>query len=219
MTTTQIAQALLLPVGQFFGTFHPAAASTERYHRVRLGDEVWELDDQRFTVWALAHGTGDRPAEELWTVPRARDAAAGQLSGVDTTRNPGMADPLVLPVGRYTGEFHPAVGAPVKYHSLSIGRLSVTLEDPQAFAVWAAAHRPVDLPDGTWDRAAVTEAARRLGVADPNRIVAEFLEDGLLVEITPDALDVVDLARAYRVLPLSCFSGMVGQRPRTQPSR
>jgi hypothetical protein len=84
MTTTQTGQALLLPVGQFFGTFHPVADSTERYHRVRLGDEVWELDDQRFTLWALAHGAGDRPAEEPWTLPAVRDAAAAQLPGVDS---------------------------------------------------------------------------------------------------------------------------------------
>ncbi len=84
MTMTQTAQALLLPVGQFFGTFHPVAGSAERYHRVRLGDEVWELDDQRFTLWALAHGTGDRPAEQPWTVPAVRDAAAAQLPGVDS---------------------------------------------------------------------------------------------------------------------------------------
>ncbi|MGK5671384.1 hypothetical protein ACSNOB_00850 [Micromonospora sp. URMC 106] len=84
MTTTQTGQALLLPVGQFFGTFHPVAGSTERYHRVRLGDEVWELDDQRFTLWALAHGAGDRPAEEPWTLPAVRDAAAARLPGVDS---------------------------------------------------------------------------------------------------------------------------------------
>lgn len=124
-----------------------------------------------------------------------------------------MADPLILPVGRYTGEFHPAVGAPVKYHSLSIGRLSVTLEDPQAFAVWAAAHRPVDRPDAIWDRTAVTDAARQLGVADPDRVIAEFLEDGLLVEITPDAPDVVDFARAHRVLPLMVSLGNTPDDP------
>ncbi|MFG1914422.1 hypothetical protein [Micromonospora sp. NPDC048898] len=83
MTTTQTAGAVLLPVGQFFGTLYPVAGSTERYHRVRLGDEVWELDDERFTLWALAHGTGDRPAEQLWTVPAACEAAASQLPGVD----------------------------------------------------------------------------------------------------------------------------------------
>lgn len=118
-----------------------------------------------------------------------------------------MTDPLILPVGRYTGEFHPAVGAPVRYYSLRIGGLSVTLEDPQSFAVWAAAHHPIDRPDATWDRAAVTEAASQRGGADPDRIVVEFLEDGLLVEIAPDAPDVVEFARAHRVLPLMVSLG------------
>ncbi|MFF0150137.1 hypothetical protein [Micromonospora sp. NPDC005203] len=124
-----------------------------------------------------------------------------------------MAAPLILPVGRYTGEFHPAVGAPTKYHSLSVGRLSVTIEDPQAFAVWAAAHRPIDRPEATWDRAAVVEAARQLGVADPDRIVAEFLEDGLLVETAPDAPDVEDFARAHRVHPLMVSLGNTPDDP------
>ncbi|MGC4815315.1 hypothetical protein ACLQ29_32840 [Micromonospora sp. DT228] len=118
-----------------------------------------------------------------------------------------MAASLILPVGRYTGEFHPAVGAPVRYHSLSIGRLSVTIEDPQALAVWAAAHRAVDRPDATWDRAAVIDAATRLGVTNPDRIVAEFLEDGLLVETAPGAPEVEDFARTHRVHPLMVSLG------------
>ncbi|MEV7984417.1 hypothetical protein [Micromonospora sp. NPDC085948] len=124
-----------------------------------------------------------------------------------------MTASLILPVGWYTGEFHPAVGAPVKYHSLSIGRLSVTIEDPKAFAVWAAAHRPLDRPEATWDRAAVSEAAMRLGVTHPDRIVAEFLEDGLLVEVTPDAPDVEDFARAHRVQPLMVSLGNTPEDP------
>lgn len=83
MTTTQTEQVVLLPIGQFFGTFHPVAGSTERYHRVRLADEVWELDDQRFTLWALAHGTGDRPAGQPSTASAACDAAADRLPGAD----------------------------------------------------------------------------------------------------------------------------------------
>ncbi|SCL21507.1 hypothetical protein GA0070616_2320 [Micromonospora nigra] len=124
-----------------------------------------------------------------------------------------MSAPLILPVGRYTGEFHPSVGAPARYHSLSVGRLSVTVEDPQAFAVWAAAHRPVDLPDQPWTRAAVVDAARGLGVAAPDRIVAEFLADGLLVEVIPDTDDAVDFARAHRVLPLMVSLGNTPDDP------
>lgn len=83
MMTTHTTAALLLPIGEFFGTFHPVAGSTERYHRVRLGSEVWELDDQRFTLWALAHGATGRPVDEPWTTAAARAAAAAQLPDVD----------------------------------------------------------------------------------------------------------------------------------------
>lgn len=83
-TETPAAPAPLLPVGQFFGTFYPVVGSPERIHRVRLGSEVWELDNQRFILWALAHGSGAPSAGRPWTVSAVRDAAAGQLPGVDT---------------------------------------------------------------------------------------------------------------------------------------
>lgn len=83
-TETPPGPAQLLPVGQFFGTFYPTVGSPERIHRVRLGAEVWELGNERFTLWALAHGAGANPAEQPWTVSAVRGAAAGQLPGVDT---------------------------------------------------------------------------------------------------------------------------------------
>lgn len=136
----------------------------------------------------------------------------------EMTRNTEMADPfttepLVYPVGRYTGVFHPAVGAPAKYHSLSIGRISATMESEQAFAVWAAAHRPLDQAGQLWNRAAVLEAARRLGVDDPEPLVAEFLADGLLVEVAPGTPDAVGFAQAYRVLPLMVSLGNTPDDP------
>lgn len=131
----------------------------------------------------------------------------------DTTRNSTMVDRLILPVGRYTGEFFPSVGAPMKYNSLSIGRFSTTIADPEAFGVWAAAHCPVDRAGETWNRAAVIEAAEQIGVADPNRFIEEFLEEGLLLEIDPDAPDVEDFAQAYRVLPLMVSLGNTPDDP------
>lgn len=118
------------------------------------------------------------------------------------TGDPIVRTPLVFPVGRYTGEFHPSVGAPVQYRSLGIGRLAVTIDSEPAFLVWAAAHRPLDTTARTWDRAAVADTARSLGVAKPEPIMVEFFEDGLLVEIAPDAPDAADFARAHRVVPL-----------------
>ncbi|MFB9239382.1 hypothetical protein ACFFWC_28265 [Plantactinospora siamensis] len=77
--TTVAPPTLLLPIGQFFGTFHPVVGSAERYHRVRLRDEVWELEDPRFLVWALLHGVVGPLAERPWTFETLREAAAEHL--------------------------------------------------------------------------------------------------------------------------------------------
>lgn len=127
---------------------------------------------------------------------------------------PSPTPPVVFPVGHYTGVFHPAVGAPPKYHSLRIGQLAVTLPDERAFAVWAAAHRPPDQPAEPWTRAAVVAAARdRLGVDDPAPVLAELLDSGLLVEVTPGTPDAVDFARAHRVVPLMVGLGNTPDEP------
>jgi hypothetical protein len=101
---------------------------------------------------------------------------------------------MILPVGLYTGPLYPGVGQPLRYHSVRIGLLSMTLADDQAFAVWRAAQ---DTPSS---RAAVLQTARDLGVTDPEPILSEYLTDGLLVEVTPD--DAVAFAGEHRVVPL-----------------
>lgn len=91
--TTVAPPTLLLPVGQFFGTFHPAVGSEQRYHRIRLRDEVWELEDPRFLVWALLHGVTGPLAGRPWTLAALREAAEGQLpAGEDLT---SLLDDLV----------------------------------------------------------------------------------------------------------------------------
>ncbi|WP_223884115.1 hypothetical protein [Micromonospora craniellae] len=81
--STQTPPALLLPLGQYFGTFYPKVGAAERYQRVRLGPDVWDLDDHRFALWALAHSTADRQEEQVWSLASVRQAAAGHLPGVD----------------------------------------------------------------------------------------------------------------------------------------
>ncbi len=120
--------------------------------------------------------------------------------------------PLVFPVGRYTGAFHPAPGAPVKYHSLAVGRLSVTMDSEAAFSVWAAAHRSTDA-DGPWTRVETADAARRLGVADPDGLIDEFVEDGLLVEVGPAQEDALGFAQAHRVRALMLPLGNTPEDP------
>ncbi|MFI7026222.1 hypothetical protein ACIBMZ_26245 [Micromonospora sp. NPDC049900] len=81
--STPTPEALLLPLGQYFGTFYPKVGDSERYQRVRLGPDVWDLDDQRFALWALAHSTADRQEEEPWSLASVRQAAAVHVPGVD----------------------------------------------------------------------------------------------------------------------------------------
>jgi len=128
--------------------------------------------------------------------------------------NPAPAQPVVFPVGHYTGAFHPAVGAPPKYHSLRLGRLVVTLPDDRTLAVWAAGHRSPDEPAEPWTREAVTRTARtRLGVDDPEPVLAELLDSGLLAEVTPGTPDAIEFARAHRVVPLMVGLGNTPEEP------
>ncbi|MBT8225600.1 MAG: hypothetical protein HKP61_11880 [Dactylosporangium sp.] len=125
-------------------------------------------------------------------------------------------EPLIFPVGHYTGAFHPTVGAPVRYHSLRIGELGITLDDEQALGVWAAAHRPLDRPDQPWTRTAVANIARTLmGIADPESIMDEFFETGVLVEVEPGTQDAIGFARAHRVEPLMIGLGNTPDHPLT----
>lgn len=64
--TPTTPEPLLLPVGEFFGTSYPPLGSDERYHRVRMGGEVWEFEDYRFTLWGLLHGLPDKLDEQPW---------------------------------------------------------------------------------------------------------------------------------------------------------
>jgi hypothetical protein len=77
MTThPSVAEPLLLPVGQYFGTFYPTVGSTERYHNVRVAEQMHELDDARFGTWALLHGLPDQVEGRTWTRAAVRAAAA-----------------------------------------------------------------------------------------------------------------------------------------------
>jgi hypothetical protein len=117
-------------------------------------------------------------------------------------------DPLIFPVGHYCGSQYPKAGGPPKYRSLRIGRLWINLKTEDAFAVWAAAHRPTDVADEPWTRARVLDVARnRLGADEPEQAMEGFFETGVLVEVTPGTPDAVDFAKHHRVLPLMVSLG------------
>ena len=93
MTTTLTPGTQVLPIGQFFGTFHPKPGEPDHMHRVRVKDGLWELDDEQFAVWGLLHGLPDKVSGgEPWTREAVR-AAATELA--DTAREQGASGPPV----------------------------------------------------------------------------------------------------------------------------
>src|SRR5688572_4190971 len=73
---------LVLPIGQYFGTFHPTSDGAQRVHGVRIGGEIRELGEDPFTVWSLAHGVPGRLDAGPWTTG-ALLAAAGSAGAGD----------------------------------------------------------------------------------------------------------------------------------------
>lgn len=57
--------ALLLPVGQSLGVFHPGDGTSAPVQQVRRGAELVELSDAEFLVWSLAHGLADAEGESV----------------------------------------------------------------------------------------------------------------------------------------------------------
>lgn len=98
-TDPRTAEPLLLPVGQFFGTFYPTVGSTERYHNVRVLDQIHELDDSRFAAWALLHGLPGQLDDRVWTRDAVRQAAVtAEVSDVDRSVDRLLAEGLAAEV-------------------------------------------------------------------------------------------------------------------------
>jgi hypothetical protein len=70
---------LVLPIGQFFGTFYRSADPADRTHQVRLSGEIRELDEQRFAVWTVLHGIADQLGEQRWTRQAVADLGVGAI--------------------------------------------------------------------------------------------------------------------------------------------
>jgi hypothetical protein len=64
-------------------------------------------------------------------------------------------EPLIFPVGHYTGVLHRTVEPPTYHHSVMLGAGLARLRDPQ-LAVWLLAHGPPKPVRGPWERRAPT---------------------------------------------------------------
>lgn len=111
-------------------------------------------------------------------------------------------DSLVFPLGHYTGAFHPAVGAPLKYHNLRIGMRTAQLADESRFDAWAVLHGPSDRPDVVWNRSEAAGAASELNLANFGGLFEELLELGAAAEVTAGTPGAVDFARKHRLQSL-----------------
>lgn len=58
--------SLMFPVGHCIGAYYDLPASDEHFVQVRVGPDVHRLNDERFALWGLTHGTPDRDIEQPW---------------------------------------------------------------------------------------------------------------------------------------------------------
>jgi hypothetical protein len=80
---------LVVPLGQFFGTFHSAGSHVRN---VRVGGDVHQLDDPAFGVWALMHGMPDQLPDRPWTRTAVAEAAGTEVDRlVDSLLAVGLA--------------------------------------------------------------------------------------------------------------------------------
>jgi hypothetical protein len=122
-------------------------------------------------------------------------------------------EPLIFPIGHYTGVLYRSVDPPAYHHTVMLGARVVQLSDPQ-FSVWLLARGPQASARGVaWTRSHVLVEATAAGVADPARVLAGLVAEGLLVETIPDTEHSVEFAESYRLVPLMLGLGNTAEEP------
>ena len=108
----------------------------------------------------------------------------------------------VFPVGHYGGSFPLDTVTPLRCHEVRRGQDVLELTEEQ-YTVWSAAHGWPDAASRRpWTAQRVVEAASGRGVADPGRVLAQLLAEGLLAQVAPGHVAERDFARGHRLLPL-----------------
>lgn len=121
---------------------------------------------------------------------------------------------MLFPVGHRIGPQHRPAETDEPAEQVRRGATFHPLTDQQ-FAVWALAHGSPDAirTNTPWRRRSVVELAGVGGVTTAAEIVAELIEQGLLVEVTPGADDALEFARSHRVMPLMLGLGNSAAEP------
>jgi hypothetical protein len=139
------AEALIVPIGHYVGAHVPRDDTESEFHVVRIGWEMYELEDAgQFALWALGHGLPE-PGDD-GTAPWTRSALVGatRASGI-----PNVGDALADLLARdLLIEVTPGTAEAVEFarvcrtRSLLVG-LGNTLEDPLHYAIGASENTPV----------------------------------------------------------------------------
>jgi hypothetical protein len=138
------AQPLIVPIGHYVGASVPPGATEAEFHAVRIGWEIYRLEDAgQFAVWALGHGLPEPGGGD--TAPWTRSALIGaaRASGI-----PNIGDALAdLTARDLLIEVTPGTAEAVEFarvcrtRSLLIG-LGNTLEEPRLYAIGASENVP-----------------------------------------------------------------------------
>jgi hypothetical protein len=110
--------------------------------------------------------------------------------------------PLLVPIGHYVGAVYRDGERGVR-RQVRRGATFHDLTDDQ-FAIWSAAHGTQEAVQAgvAWQRRSVEEHPQVAGLADASRLIDEMLDSGLLAEVAPGRDEVLEFARAYRLVPL-----------------
>ncbi|MGH3737663.1 MAG: hypothetical protein ACRDT6_18935 [Micromonosporaceae bacterium] len=129
-----------------------------------------------------------------------------------TNDAPG-AEPLIFPIGHYTGAFYPTVGSLERHHRVMLGTQVMRLDDEQ-LTVWLLARGlPDKIDDTPWTRTVLEAEATAAGVKQAPRIVAGLVTDGLIAETVVGSEHSLDFAESYRLVPLMLGLGNTPEEP------
>lgn len=120
---------------------------------------------------------------------------------------------LLIPIGFPLGPFHVASGEPAAYEVVRVGWESKRLESLDARQVWLLAHGSWSKNPSNWTRDDLLRAAREDGVGNPESVLDELIDAGLVAAFDPDGSEAKQFVRDYRVAPL-----MVGYGQPIEPA-
>jgi hypothetical protein len=138
---------IVLPIGCYVGELHRDVGAPVDHHSIRIGWDMWPVQDAGLQVWALAHGLPGIPDSLPWTLQRWQDLVSE--SGIPEAAKE-IADlidrDLVIEVSLGTEETV-QFAQDVRLRSLLMG-LGNSIEDQFTFALGLPGAQPAVLVSG-----------------------------------------------------------------------